>query len=347
MNNKLHVSEFISKSTDFPIIDVRSPGEFKKGHIPGAFHIPLFTDEERAHVGTTYVQVGKNEAVLEGLKIVGPKMASFVEQSMIISPSRKVLVHCWRGGMRSQSFAWLLGTAGFEVFTLSGGYKEYRNQVLSFFESPFKLRVVGGYTGSGKTEVLKHLSLKQQQVVDLEALANHKGSSFGSLGQLPQPSVEQFENDLFQNMKDLDIDQPIWIEDESSTIGKVYIPPSLWKQMRLAPLYNLEVSREARVEKLVKEYGTFDISLLKDAVERIQKRLGGLVYKECIEALENGDLKTVAEKTLIYYDKAYRMGREARDPANVFTIESETVSPEINAKLLLKFQSQLLEKVIH
>ena len=199
------VEEFLDKAQTLPIIDVRSPGEYQHAHIPGAISIPLFDNDERAQVGTKYKNAGKDSAVLLGLSLVGPKLADFVKQSKKLNPQGKeVLVHCWRGGMRSSSFAWLLDTAGLTASTLVGGYKAYRNTVLSAFSEPHNLIILGGKTGSGKTDILKELARQGEQIIDLEGLANHKGSTYGAIGQAPQPATEQFENLVHQQWRQLD-----------------------------------------------------------------------------------------------------------------------------------------------
>jgi tRNA 2-selenouridine synthase len=178
MVKQLSVEEFLEKAQSLPIVDVRSPGEYDHAHIPGAVSIPLFDNDERALVGTKYKNAGKDSAVLLGLDLVGPKLAGFVKQSKKLNPQHKeVLVHCWRGGMRSGSFAWLLDTAGLTASTLVGGYKAYRNAVLSAFAEPRNLIILGGKTGSGKTDILKELARQGEQIIDLEGLAHHKGST--------------------------------------------------------------------------------------------------------------------------------------------------------------------------
>ncbi len=153
----LPVEDFLNQSKNAIVIDVRSPIEFFKGHIPDAVNVPLFEDTERAEIGTMYKQKGKETAVTRGLEIVSPKMVSFVNQVKTLAEGKKVLVYCFRGGMRSNSFAWLMNTSGLDAQILTGGYKSYRNHVLQYFEKKFKLVLIGGSTGSGKTEILKHL----------------------------------------------------------------------------------------------------------------------------------------------------------------------------------------------
>jgi len=338
MVHQLAVADFLAKAAHLPVVDVRSPAEFAHGHIPGAVNIPLFDDTERAKVGTRYKQVGKDSAVLLGLEMVGPKLADFVRQARRLNRSgNEVLVHCWRGGMRSGSFAWLLNTAGLTVSTLAGGYKAYRNAVLDGFAQPRPLLIVGGKTGSGKTDVLKELAAQGEQIVDLEAIAHHKGSSYGAIGQAPQPTVEQFENALFRAWQPLDPTRRIWLEDESKHIGQCFIPHSLWLQMRAAPVAFLDIPQQVRVERLVREYTGIDHRLLVEATERIRKRLGNQITQEALTALASHDYATVARLSLNYYDKAYLHGLAQRDPAQVHRLDIRHDDPAQTARDLIRW----------
>ena len=180
---KLTIEEFVQKSENIPVIDVRTPAEYEMGHFVGAINIPIFTNEERAKVGTSYKKKGKQIAVIEGLEFVGVKLADFSRQALKIAKDNKLLIHCWRGGMRSASMAWLFETVGLEVYTLIGGYKAYRNHVFSTFDNIEKLTILGGSTGSGKTEILLNMREEGEQIIDLEGVAHHKGSAFGRLGE--------------------------------------------------------------------------------------------------------------------------------------------------------------------
>ena len=275
---KLTTDVFLERAAHWPVLDVRSPREYTAGHLPGAHCFPLFDDRERAQVGTTYKQIGAHEALLVGLELVGPKMRSLVEQARHLAPTKEVLVHCWRGGMRSESVAWLLATAGFTAHTLEGGYKAYRNHALESFRKIPQLVALGGATGSGKTAVLRALQARGEQVINLEALAHHRGSAFGGIGQTPQPTTEQFQNDLHHVWQQLDPRVRVWIEDESFSIGQVKLPIELWNAMRARPLVLLEVPRAARIQRLVQEYGSLDRLELERAVVTIQKRLGGTAH---------------------------------------------------------------------
>ena len=319
-----------------PVIDVRSPGEYDRAHISGAVNIPLFDNDERALVGTKYKNAGKDAAVLLGLTLVGPKLADFVKQAKKLNPQNKeVLVHCWRGGMRSGSFGWLLDTAGLTASTLVGGYKTYRNVVLNAFVEPLKLFIIGGKTGSGKTDILKELARQGEQIIDLEALAHHKGSTYGAIGQLPQPSTEQFENRLFHTLQTLDKNHRIWLEDESRNIGSCFIPMPLWQQMQVAPVTNVDIPKDKRVNRLVAEYAGIDHDLLVEATERIRRRLGGKVTKDALDALIRHDYATVADLTLDYYDKSYLHGLSQRNPASVHLIETQEDNPSQTALRLI------------
>ncbi|MFD2932480.1 tRNA 2-selenouridine(34) synthase MnmH [Spirosoma flavum] len=342
MVNQLSVNEFLEKAQSLPVIDVRSPGEYDRAHIPGAVSIPLFNNDERDQVGTKYKNAGKDAAVLMGLNFVGPKLSDFVKQSKKLNPqSKEVLVHCWRGGMRSGSFAWLLDTAGLTVSILTGGYKAYRNTALSSFAEPLKLIILGGKTGSGKTDILKELARQGEQIIDLEGLAHHKGSTYGAIGQLPQPVTEQFENQLFRTLKPLDANRRIWLEDESRNIGSCFIPMPLWQQMQVAPVALVNIPKDKRVNRLVAEYAGIDHNLLVEATERIRKRLGGKVTKDALTALIHQDYATVADLTLDYYDKAYLHGLSQRDAAQIYPIEIGEDNPTQTAQQLIKWADTL------
>jgi tRNA 2-selenouridine synthase len=291
--------DWLNAAVQVPLLDVRSPGEFEHGHIPGAVSFPLFSDEERAEVGTVYKQVSKESAVELGLRFVGPKMEQFVLNAKQIAPEKKVLVHCWRGGQRSASMAWLLKTAGFEAEVVPGGYKSYRQMVQD-----------GLQTGSGKTKILHKMAEYGEQVIDLEGLANHKGSAFGAIGERPQPSVEQFENDLFSKILSLDLSKRVWLENESHSIGRVFIPEGFWAKLRNAPLVNIQIPLEARINNLLEDYVLEHKQDLVNSFQKIDKKLGGLEFKKALEALENNDFATAAKIALVYYDKTYQYGLE-------------------------------------
>jgi tRNA 2-selenouridine synthase len=323
----LSASDFLHQSKLHLTLDVRSEGEYKYGHIPHALNLPLFNNEERKIVGTAYKQQSREQAMLLGLDIVGKKMSGFVQHIKPLVKDNKVFVHCWRGGMRSGSMAWLFDLFGYEVYTLKGGYKAYRHVVLEALAQSNSYIVVGGKTGSGKTAVLHQLSNMGEQVIDLEAFANHKGSAFGMLGQAPQPSTEHFENQLHLQLSQFDLSKRIWLEDESKKIGTVVLNDSLWQHLKVAPLYLIELPQEIRVKRLVEEYGANQKEGLKQSLTNIKKRLGGLEWKEAMEALEQNNLAKTASIALNYYDKTYDYSITQRESESVkrFAFETDDV----------------------
>jgi tRNA 2-selenouridine synthase len=358
---KLPVTDFLRGFHKGLLIDVRSPGEFNHAHIPGAFSLPLFSDEERKLVGTTYKQNSREEAIKIGLDFFGPKMRKMVEKveklagvqqlkdqgskagQATIEP-KKIFVYCWRGGMRSAGVAWLLDLYGFKVYTLSGGYKAFRNHVLQSFEKPWPFKILGGFTGSGKTKVLSELMARGEKGIDLEAIACHKGSAFGSYQMPPQPTQEMFENLLCSQLDSLttavDAGTSIWLEDESQRIGNLNIPNAIWRNMRQSSIFFLDIPFEERLSHLVEEYGKCEVSKLLESTLRISKRLGPLETKNTVAFLEAGDLKEAFRILLRYYDKHYLKGLHNRDNVSALLskIPCATVSPQ-NAKLLTKYQA--------
>jgi tRNA 2-selenouridine synthase len=341
MAKVLSPEEFLKLGKSLPMIDVRTPAEFEEGHIPDALNIPIFTNEERVLVGTKYKRASKDSAVLLGLELVGPKLANFVKQAKRFAPNKEIMVHCWRGGMRSGSMAWLFETAGFKVYLLKGGYKAYRGYIRKQFAEKSELVVLGGMTGSGKTEVLHEMQKQGAQVLDLEGVAHHKGSVFGSLGQTDQPSNENFENELAKVWLDLDPNQPIWVEDESKSIGSVWINDALFHRMRQTDVVKILIPKSERIKRLVEEYACFDSEILAHMISKIGKRLGGLNVKLAEECLEKGDYATVADITLNYYDKAYRHGLSKREGQTIHYLELEKDNPAENAQKVIEFYNSL------
>jgi tRNA 2-selenouridine synthase len=376
---KIHIEQFLELAKQYPVLDVRSPGEFKHAHIPGAYSLPLFTDEERKIVGTAYKQESREQAIKIGLDFFGPKMRKMVEdvESLVVShksgvspaiensrlmtnDSRLILVHCWRGGMRSGAVSWLLDMYGFKVYTLVGGYKKFRNYVLDTFKLPFQFNILGGYTGSGKTELLKTLKEKGEPVIDLENLASHKGSAFGNIGLPEQPGQEMFENLLGCELRGVgcqvntntlttDNKQPatsIWLEDESQRIGRVNIPHDLWKAMRQSPVYFLDIPFEERLGHIVQEYGQLDPEKVEEAITRISQKLGNLNAKTAILLLKKGKITESFDILLKYYDKHYFKSLHNREGINSLlqTVECKSVIPE-NANQLLIHSRQQPQKI--
>ena len=336
---KINIDDFINQSEGGIVIDVRSPGEFEHAHIPGAKNLPLFSNEERALIGTTYKKNSRTAAIKMGLPFFGDKMLPMIElvEGWVADFSKKqdhkvptLYVHCWRGGMRSAAIAWLLDLYGWKVCQLIGGYKTYRNWTLQQFERPYNLKILGGYTGSGKTETLLTLKKLNQQVIDLEGLACHKGSAFGALGQAVPPSQEMFENKLGKQLFEFSkTNEPIWMEDESQRIGTVMIPTSLFKILRESKTYFIKIPFESRLQFILQNYGQFKAEDLITATYRIQKRLGGLETKNAINHIIEKNYEAAFAILLKYYDKWYEKNR------TIIPIEADSVNHEKNATLLL------------
>jgi tRNA 2-selenouridine synthase len=380
---KIAIEEFLKLAKQNPVLDVRSPGEYRHAHIPHANSLPLFSDEERKQVGTAYKQQSREAAIKIGLDYFGVKMRIMVEQaeSIVAEYNKRVidsnaqvpphpersrragggggfLIHCWRGGMRSAAVAWLLDMYGFKVYLLAGGYKAYRKWVLAQFEKEYNFNIIGGYTGSGKTLLLHELGKQHKTIIDLEGLANHKGSAFGSLENIPQPGQEMFENMLAEKLRatshelreESGSNSPIlsevegrglggciFIEDESQRIGNVQIPMPLWNTMRKAPVFFMDVPFEERLAYITEDYGKQKKEILQDAILRIKKRLGGLETKNALRFLEENNYKDCFRILLSYYDKWYAKGLHNRESiSNLLNkIPCTGVDTKINTQKLL------------
>ena len=311
------IENFIENRNEYVTIDVRSPIEFDHAHIPESFHIPIFDNEERKIIGTSYKQQSRQQAIKIGLQFFGKKLLHYIETIEIIIQKnpmykqKKILVYCWRGGMRSEAIAWLLDLYGYNVCKLKGGYKNYRNWALQQFILPYSFKVIGGYTGSYKTEILHDIKNKNFAVIDLEGIANHKGSAFGGLGQIKQPSQEMFENILawqlfFNNLYIQNNHQTyIFIEDESQRIGNIILPIEFFKTIRNGKTIFLDIPFEIRLQHILQGYGHFNNTVLIEATERIKKRLGGLETKNVISYFQTNNFIPAFTILLKYYDKHY------------------------------------------
>ncbi len=303
------IADFLALRGELPVVDVRSEGEFDAGHIPGAANLPLLNNSERHSVGIEYKEHGQLQAIKAGFRLVGPRLNAIIDEAeRLTSVSRELLVHCWRGGMRSSNFCHFVGMARIKTHQLRGGYKAYRAHAFESFSHPLKLIVLGGSTGSGKSNILRALARNGEQVIDLERLASHKGSAFGGLMMPPQPTTEQFQNDLFEDIAKLDPDRPVWIEDESIAIGRIFLPDSLWKQMSHSPVIEMMVDKTTRISRLVAEYGGADKDAFLASMEKITRKLGGQNFKAAKEKWLEGDAFATIDILLTYYDKAYGTG---------------------------------------
>jgi tRNA 2-selenouridine synthase len=304
----INIDDFLNLRKELPTVDVRSEGEYSDGHISSAVNIPILNNGERVAVGTDYKQKGQMHAIKTGFRLVGPRILDIVNEAETLAAGRELLVHCWRGGMRSSNFCQFVGMAKIKTHQLMGGYKAYRNAAIESFHRPLRLKIIGGYTGSGKTEILHALERKGEQVINLEALAHHKGSVFGGLMMPAQPTTEQFQNNLYEKILTLDPGRPVWVEDESITIGGIVIPVAFWHRMIESPITELSVSKVDRIERLVKDYGASDTEEFLKAMTRITKKLGGQHFNAAREHLSRGDMASTIDILLTYYDKAYQTG---------------------------------------
>lgn len=336
----LDINAFLAQNT-LPMLDVRAPMEYQEGHIPGAISFPLFSDAERHEVGLYYKQKGQLEAILLGLGFTGPKLESFARKALELAPKGEVRVYCWRGGMRSASMAWLLEQVGLKVHRLEGGYKAFRRHVLGNLQFPSHGIVLGGKTGSRKTDALHELIKLGEQVIDLEALANHKGSAFGLAEGEAQPKMEHFENELWQVLQGLDENRRVWVEDESKKIGTIFIRPEFYSGLEAAPLVVINKSAEERAALLAVEYGKQSKERLKLGFERIARRLGGQHHQRALGLLEDGKLEDAALIALKYYDKTYAYGLENRKSISVHHLDTEGLNPNQMALQLIEMANNI------
>ncbi|HXS54527.1 MAG TPA: tRNA 2-selenouridine(34) synthase MnmH [Hanamia sp.] len=363
---QISIEKFLQLSEELPVLDVRSPGEYSHARIPGAFTLPIFNDLQRKTIGTAYKKESREIAVNIGLNYFSERMKKVLPEANIIldqwrQGSENVdfsipngetgfLIHCWRGGMRSATIAWLLSLYGHKTYVLEGGYKSFRNWVLGSFEKTYSFKILGGYTGSGKTEVLKEMRAKGENIIDLEAIANHKGSAFGALGEAPQPSQEMFENllaiQLWKNShktgatnndgQPKSYNEVIWLEDECRNIGTVNIPATLWNQMRDSPLYFLDIPHKKRLDHIVCVYGNFDKQSLEACILQIKKRLGGLETKNALDLLASDKRKDSFSILMNYYDKQYSRALDDRENIQVLLNKIPAESVDIrNSSLLI------------
>lgn len=343
MIRQLDIATFLAESVGELILDVRTPAEFEQGHIIGAENLPLFTNDERVLVGTCYKQKGRQPAILLGFELIGDRWAHYIRtveekcKARSSQVSNRIFVHCWRGGMRSGAMAWALSLYGFEVCLLKGGYKTYRNDCLETLQQNYPILILGGKTGCAKTPILLEMKKQGEQVIDLEGLAQHQGSSFGSKGYLQQPTQEMFENSLAHELKQQDPSKPIWLENESRGIGKRIIPPAIFAQMRDAKVIQIEMPYEDRLAFLYNDYGLLDRDFLKLSIEKIAKRYGPNETKLTLQAIDEGRIHDFIRMVLKYYDKTYEKSQDKRLPGTTYPLSFTAMNPAINAKEIIEF----------
>jgi tRNA 2-selenouridine synthase len=332
----LTLDNFWTLREQLPLVDARSEGEFAQSHIPGAINIPILNNAERIQVGTLYKQAGPEKATLKGFELVGPRFHLIQREALRNFPNKKVMLYCWRGGMRSQILSWLLTQVGFEVYRLAGGYKTYRTFTFNEVRKPYPLLVLGGKTGAAKTVLLQKLKERGEQVVDLEGLANHKGSSFGAIGLPGQPTVEQFENLLAEQLRKIQPDRAIWVENESRRIGRIILPDPFFLQMTQSPRIEIEKTDTERIAHIAREYAGLDQVELSDAVLRLQKRLGGDRTKQAVEAIQANQPEIWIPILLQYYDKTYSYDLARHEVSKTIHLNLEGLALEDQVNLLLQ-----------
>ena len=318
------------RSFNGPLIDVRSPSEYYKGHLPNSINIPLFDNDEREIVGKIYKKEGREKAVIKGLQFFEKKLELLLDNLFInIHTNKSILktknnelpirIYCARGGMRSESIAWLLEKYNFNPITLKGGYKTYRRWILDSFSKKWNIIVIGGKTGTGKTRLLSFLDKNKYQTIDLEGYASHRGSTFGGLGMKEQPSNEQFENRISEKLNTFNTNKNIFIEAESANIGKCKIPHEFFNQMKKSRRIEIIRSEQNRLYELIETYSVFKKSELKESVLRIKKRLGPQRTKMALDGINDEKWELVCRSVLDYYDRCYEFEKVGKE--NIKTLD--------------------------
>lgn len=299
------------------VIDVRSPAEFAEDHVPGAINLPVLDNAERAEVGTIYKQQSPFLARKVGAAKVFRNAAHHIETRLRQHDGAwRPLVYCWRGGQRSGSFTWMLGQIGWRADVMHGGYRTYRRLVnKALYDDPISCDLIAldGYTGTAKTELLGLLKTRGVQVLDLEGLADHRGSLLGGK-ERPQPSQKAFETGLAMALNGMDPNRPVVIEAESSKIGERIIPPSFWAAMRAAPRIEIAATAGARTAYLVRAYDDIlsDAARLREKLNPLRMHRSHAVVDGWMDLIDTGD-KSGLTRALIdqHYDPAYEKSRRA------------------------------------
>ena len=294
------------------IIDVRSPLEFAEDHIIGAINCPVLSDLERQKVGTIYKKESSFKAKIIGSSLTAKNIAFHIENKFMEKKgSWQPLIYCWRGGQRSKAFSIVLSEVGWRTNQLKGGYKEYRNQVINFLDNigpKLKITLISGKTGSAKTKILKSIENEGGQILDLEGLANHKGSLLGKIPDLIQPSQKFFESLIFNKIQNLNLKDKIYIEAESSKIGNIHIPKSIWKKMIKSPRIEISANVELRAKFLVSDYDYMcnNPTLINPIIKGLKNRLSKELFDEWTNLIDRKKWFDLTKSFLEnHYDPSY------------------------------------------
>ncbi|MEZ4798517.1 MAG: tRNA 2-selenouridine(34) synthase MnmH [Flavobacteriales bacterium] len=351
MNTPIDKSEFIqfSQNPEYVIIDVRSEGEFQSGYLPTAINLPLLNNEQRHIVGITYKEQGQQAAVKKGFELVGNLFHEKLNLAKQYADNKRIVVYCWRGGMRSEIMRWVMDLGGLDVRIIAGGYNAVRKQFHSSFSRKYQFLKLTGPTACGKTDLLHALKEKNECVIDLEQLAHHKGSAFGGLGQPAQPTQEQFENNLAYQLSQIPNECSVWIENESRMIGTMRIPDAIFNQIQEAPSIELTRTQALRIQDVIHQYREFPITQLLEKTISVQKRMGPEQNKKAILSLVDGDWENWVKLLLEYYDKTYLFHDEKlNNEKRIAIVDSDDVA-HIKSKVseIIELKEQWQKKHIN
>lgn len=317
------------------IIDVRSPLEYEEDHIIGSINCPVLNDQERIIVGTIYKKESTFKAKIIGSSLTARNIAKHIEEKFINQQgSWQPLVYCWRGGQRSKAFSIILSEVGWRTCQLEGGYKKYRNEVINFLNrigSKLKIILISGKTGSAKTKILQNIKLQGGQILDLENLANHKGSLLGKIPGLKQPSQKLFESKLYHQIKQLDLRKNVYIEAESSKIGNIHIPKTIWAKMIISPRIEIEADLELRSSFLLKDYRYMceNPELIKPIIYGLKNRLSKKLINDWLELITKKLWLDLTKSFLEnHYDPSYSSNTIKNDRKVIKKIQAKSFSKE-------------------
>ena len=317
------------------IIDVRSPLEYEEDHIIGSINCPVLNDQERIIVGTIYKKESTFKAKIIGSSLTARNIAKHIEEKFINQQgSWQPLVYCWRGGQRSKAFSIILSEVGWRTCQLEGGYKKYRNEVINFLNrtgSKLKIILISGKTGSAKTKILQNIKLQGGQILDLENLANHKGSLLGKIPGLKQPSQKLFESKLYHQIKQLDLRKNVYIEAESSKIGNIHIPKTIWAKMIVSPRIEIEADLELRSSFLLKDYRYMceNPELIKPIIYGLKNRLSKKLINDWLELITKKLWLDLTKSFLQnHYDPSYSSNTIKNDRKVIKKIQAKSFSKQ-------------------